>query len=161
MHATAGLKSRTVSFDCFVSLGLWTSTGYQMPKYMCELRKMNFNQDPIRHIRMRAKSIQNQKRLTRKWESRRLEEGTQVAVKSLAEAYTDGDRDVKDYMKPFLSRKRWVQNRIHNSEAEYDCTYSVLEGLLSWQRPQSFWRKALPRRIFHTVNRDTLCVKEC
>lgn len=47
-----------------------------------------------------------QKRLIKKWENRSLEEGIQAGVEALVESYMDGGKEVKEYIKPFLGRKR-------------------------------------------------------
>ncbi|KXT01394.1 hypothetical protein AC579_287 [Pseudocercospora musae] len=56
---------------------------------------------------MGPKAIRSQKALMRGWEGNMgIEEGTQQGVEAFAEAYEDGGKEPKEYMRKFLGRRR-------------------------------------------------------
>jgi enoyl-CoA hydratase/carnithine racemase len=57
-------------------------------------------------VSMGPKSIRNQKRLVTKWERSTLTEGIAAGIDSLVESYTDGGVEAKEYIRPFLGRKK-------------------------------------------------------
>lgn len=57
-------------------------------------------------VNMGPKSMRNQKRLIRKWENSTLEEGVKAGIDALVESYEDGGIEAKEYIKPFLGRKK-------------------------------------------------------
>jgi enoyl-CoA hydratase/carnithine racemase len=57
-------------------------------------------------VGMGPRSIRNQKRLITKWERSTLTEGIAAGIDSLVESYADGGVEAKEYIRPFLGRKK-------------------------------------------------------